>query len=358
MIEVIGSGDAAIQKILDAHRNEQAQHAVDGNFLQVKPWSPTPDNEPPDRKPLLTAGGCRILTRENVALWIAGAGVGKSSSVESASVAGLVEGVDCLSFDVDPDARRVVIDTERPRRDHWRSWRRGMRRINIPRDSAHPKVKYYLFSEMARVSDRQSALQEIISTNPDLLFIDGAADFVADVNDPEECGAWVHWLLAELRKRDLGAVVTLHPNPGALDGKGRGHLGSELWRVAEAVQTIKRQGEHRCITASGAAGKTRNDGAPEDIWFAWDETASMFLSSQPPDAGSKPGTGAKYEQIALALRTVRAEWGFADLVTAIEGQTGKGPAAAKGIYQRMAGRKLIEKTSSGLWRIVDPESGF
>jgi len=42
MVDVIGTGDPAIQKILDAHRNEQAQHAVDGDFSEVPAAIPAP----------------------------------------------------------------------------------------------------------------------------------------------------------------------------------------------------------------------------------------------------------------------------------------------------------------------------
>jgi len=98
------------------------------------------------------------------------------------------------------------------------------------------------------------------------LALDGVADPVNDVNDPEESFAFVGWLQSIAITGAFPVLGVLHLNPGDT-GKSRGHLGSQLNRKAEHVLRVTKNGE----TSEAATQFSRRAPIPDDRTpcFAW-----------------------------------------------------------------------------------------
>lgn len=72
--------------------------------------------------------------------------------------------------------------------------------------------------------------------NIGLMFIDGIADLVKNVNDIEECNAMVQLLMSWSKDYEIAIGTVLHMNYGTM--KATGHLGSAVTKKAETVIAI------------------------------------------------------------------------------------------------------------------------
>jgi hypothetical protein len=73
---------------------------------------------------------------------------------------------------------------------------------------------------------------------PDLVFIDGVRDLVADINDTKEADAKSDMMMRWSEIYDCHIAVVLHQNKG--DNNARGHIGSELMNRSETVVSASR----------------------------------------------------------------------------------------------------------------------
>ena len=106
-----------------------------------------------------------------------------------------------------------------------------------------------------------------------LLFIDGGADLVFDVNDLKEACSLVTELHQLATETCCVIVTTLHHNPGG--EKTRGHLGSQIERKSESVLVLRKDGETTSISCKPARRQEiSGDKAP---CFSWDTQAAMHL---------------------------------------------------------------------------------
>ena len=84
-----------------------------------------------------------------------------------------------------------------------------------------------MLREVEDLQDRNSYLwQAIEDFKPTVVFIDGVADLVSDINKFDECMMLVRKLMAEASRRFMSIWSVLHVNYGTQ--KMRGHLGTEI----------------------------------------------------------------------------------------------------------------------------------
>ena len=136
---------------------------------------------------------------------------------------------DCLGFTAqNPNGLAVVhLDTEQCPFDHWQGIGRAIRRAKASTAPAW-LLSYCLTGFSA--ADVRAAIRILTAQASKKfggihsVFIDGIADAVPDVNDPEETSS----LITELHKLaiefDCPILNIIHVNPGS-DFKTRGHLG-------------------------------------------------------------------------------------------------------------------------------------
>lgn len=203
--------------------------------------------------PLLTCGGTVFATRQNLTV-VSGKPKVCKTTFQSVIVAAAITGTSILTIGASNPLRVLLCDTEQSGYYLSRQCDRILRIAGIEKKikegfsvlelrSYEPAERYNLIAE---------AVEDL---RPDLLFIDGAADLVADTNDLLSSERLVSNLLTMSSKYNLGIVTIIHSNPGA-DGKVRGHLGSTSERKAETVITLERDGISDTITVKPR--QTRN----------------------------------------------------------------------------------------------------
>ncbi len=94
---------------------------------------------------------------------------------------------------------------------------------------------------------------------PNLIILDGAADFVNSFNDEVECTTFVHRLLCIVEENDCALIGLIHENKAADDFNAKGHLGSQFQqKSALIIETIATGGLIK-VTSSAARHKSMPD---------------------------------------------------------------------------------------------------
>lgn len=241
---------------------------------------------------VLSLNGVKILSTGNIAGIIAQPGLGKSQTCEAIVSSFLYEDCDALGFETNlrPGSKILYLDGERTVMDCKRGLQRIAKRAQIAgagndifcqEDFGLKNVIYESFIQIPFVEARRAALMQLVEENDiGLLLMDGIGEFCADPNDQKEVAKLRMWLVSLANMYDFGIITTLHSNPGS--DKPRGHLGSELCRVAESIYLLKRaetDREIRRLTTDFDFTKTRNDTDLNETNFKWDDGKKMFVST-------------------------------------------------------------------------------
>lgn len=253
--------------------------------------------EPPVVFSLARTGIC---TAGNLTTISAQAKAGKTATVGAMIASVLAESPgDFLGFEsAIPRGKALVhLDTEQTRFDHAELIRRAMRRADVKRAPAWLRsacVTDFSLREL-RESIRISlddAAQKFGGIHSFIL--DGVADCVTDVNDPQEANEFVAELHALAMRYNAPFILIIHLNPSS-DTKTRGHLGSQLERKAESNLKLKKSDEITTLFCD----KNRRAPIPEPTAprFAWDSEAGMHMSL--PSSGQSKASARKSELVEI-----------------------------------------------------------
>lgn len=131
-----------------------------------------------------------------------------------------------LTCDI-PNARVLYVDTEQNMASTLFVQRRVHHLCGWRGKDANARFRVMMLREVEDLQDRNSYLwQAIEDFKPTVVFIDGVADLVSDINKFDECMMLVRKLMAEASRRFMSIWSVLHVNYGTL--KMRGHLGTEI----------------------------------------------------------------------------------------------------------------------------------
>jgi len=276
------------------HRTESTFKAANTSNTKV-----LPDNfseelllsyVPVHKKPIAEFAGTGILKVGGICTIIGHIGGGKSQVIESIVASKLNPYVQSLGFNLVLDDERPLlwIDSERTKNDIAAGYNRIKARIKIENNpelivgERFKGLHCFPFVAYPNITERTKELERLVRLlKPSLLVLDGAADFVRDVNDSNECTDFIALVISLANEFNFGIITTIHPNPGFQnDYKPRGVLGSELLRKSESVLLLKRASddrETRVLTMDFAHGKNRNNSDNLESYFKWDSNESMFL---------------------------------------------------------------------------------
>jgi hypothetical protein len=183
-----------------------------------------------------------------------------------------------------------------------------------------------------------------------LIVIDGIADYIKDVNDPEQSNAIIKYFESLAMKYGTPIIAIVHTNPGT--DKERGHLGSQIQRKCESLLMIKQEGDISFIVPKHlrSAGK----GKIQQIQFMYDEEKGYHVG-----CGVHVGeeTNKEAEKIELTARIAREV--FADQAALKDGKAvervmrvaGKRETIAKGYLTIMRAHEMIVQGDDKLWRL-------
>lgn len=264
-------------------------------------------NPPPKAPPIYSLGGVCIATSGNLTAITGQAKSGKSSLLAAMIAAAHDPQGDTLGMTSNNDRGGALIhfDTEQAPEDHFslvgQALRRAVRPSVLPwfrsyclTDQTPPELLAALKFEAAAALEACGFIHSII--------VDGIADLVWDVNDPEESNSLILEVRALSIKYACPVVCVLHENPTTEAGgrnKTRGHLGSQLERKAFASLTLSKDADGVVSVYSGNSRKLHiaKDGAPS---FVWSDEVGMHITCQA--AAPKTGRAASIKLAELADR--------------------------------------------------------
>ncbi len=151
---------------------------------------------------------------------------------------------------------------------------------------------------------------------PQLIIIDGSADFVNSFNDEVECSQLVHQFICIVEENDCALLSLIHENKAADDFNAKGHLGSLLVQKSALVIETRKAGELIKVSCSEARHKSMPD------WYlTYDENGMLQDGSELfaeltanrtqslRDANKAKSEKLAKERLELAYAIIRSENG-------------------------------------------------
>ena len=297
------------------------------------------DRPIPQPPPRFMIDGKGVCTPDNLTSVIAQAKAGKSAFISAMLAAVFLadaeaRGID-LPEDFTPDTLAVTaampeglpilhIDTEQSPADHDRSVRRAMKRAGL----TAPPASFHSFRLAGlTVGELRTALREMLrrlcpAGNAFAVFLDGGADFVANVNDPDESKEFVAELMSLATTYHCPIITVVHENPG---------------------------------NPENSTGKMRGAPISEDKGprFQWFDGAGMHVSTSTKATTRDDKKRAELRDFAEAVfkeaGAVALTW--TDINKRISEVAGIKKDGAEDRFKKMRTLGVIEKDVMGLWRL-------
>lgn len=243
-----------------------------------------PQQAPPEDELCLCLDDYPIAARGNLTCIQGKSKVGKSAVI--AAILGACQrgnhacSGDTLRFDWQGDDNGAIIhlDTEQSGGDWHALVRRSVKRSGMPAVSTRlvslPLVR---FARSERLAILELALEKELQRQGgiDIVIIDGVADLCSSPNDEAESLELISRLHALAQEYRTAIICVLHENPSSVEGKSRGHLGSELNRKAFANLRIEKDPENSVSTMWGMDMRKRDIPREQGFCFAWNEPLKM-----------------------------------------------------------------------------------
>lgn len=186
---------------------------------------------------------------------------------------------------------------------------------------------------------------------PNLIILDGAADFVNSFNDEIECTTFVHRLLCIVEENDCALIGLIHENKAADDFNAKGHLGSQFQQKSALIIEAIATGNLIKVTSSAARHKSMPD------WYlTYDEDGmlqdgselfSNQLSSRTQnmrETNKEKSEKLINERLEMAYAIIRESGGSIsrkDLTSKLEKRTGRDRSTISGFISGQLGKTLF-----------------
>lgn len=319
---------------------------------------------PPRPVPILMLGDKVISTPGNLTNIQAQAKAGKSAVVGAIIAAmfnGNRQGADTLEFSAENEAGKLVLhfDTEQSRFDHDALIRRAMTRARV--DEPPPWFHSYCLTDLAVLNRRaviNCALNDSAGAGVFAVIIDGMADLCCDPNDAEESFGLVDALHAAAIKHDCAIVTVVHENPGSMEGKMRGHLGSQLERKAETPLRLAKDAANGITTIWTERARHCHIPKEQGYCFSWSDTQGMHVSRGRAGTIKATEKREKLTEMAKAAFGTDATLSNAALLGRICDVENVKESTAKTRIKNCLAEGIMGKTAGGSYMLIAPvESG-
>lgn len=146
-----------------------------------------------------------------------------------------------------PENKIIFIDTEQKPQDTQLVYERIMTLAGRPLADDYDHLQVYTLRTLDPV-EMLRLIEEIIRReHPDVVFIDGIVDLIANFNEVEGSQQLIHQLIrlasADVTGQDTALVCVLHTNKNDDDHNMRGHLGTMLSQKSGIVLECQKQGD-------------------------------------------------------------------------------------------------------------------
>jgi hypothetical protein len=327
-------------------------------LLQKREFNP--HIEPPPLRPIYTLAAIPISTPANLTTITSAIKTGKSAAIGAMAAAAMPhrDDADLLGFSSNnpKDLALLWFDSEQSPDDFWHCVNRAIRRAGLPEPP--PWLHAYCLTGLG-CKRAWECVTEATKAAADMhggihsTLIDGFADLVADVNDPEESNSFVAELHDMAIKHDCPIIGVIHFNPGS--EKSRGHLGSQVERKAETNLALEKDADETTVIYSC---KNRRAGIPKNLGprFAFSPKAGMHVTVE--SRQSAKDTEKRETLLALAEdmfgdhRAMR----YSDLVSTVKKTMSVRGRQAERKVAEMKRLTVIKSSVAGLYEIAKQAS--
>lgn len=306
-------------------------------------------DDKPEEMPeaIVTMHGIPVSTRKNLTL-LSGASKAGKTAITSVICAGAIQskGIDgCANIEVAENCYEhavLHVDTEQSRYHHYRNFKSAvLKRAGLP---TAPDYYYSYNIRSLNIIEYKTFLDSLFAKayamhdGIHLAVIDGAADFIASVNDEIESNSIVSYFEQLAIKYDTTILLVLHVNPGT--EKERGHLGSQLQRKCESVLSIKKEGDLSVLEAKLLRGGASGQFTP--IYYQFDDNKGYHVFM---DATDVYGKRSALQELANQVFTKALN--YANAVKKIEDTDRCATPTAKRKIKEMLTAGVVEKREEG-----------
>ncbi|MCX8496715.1 MAG: AAA family ATPase [Akkermansiaceae bacterium] len=243
-----------------------------------------PQQAPPEDELCLCLGDYPVAAHGNLTCIQGKSKVGKSAVI--AAILGACQRGNyacsgdtlCFKWQGGDGGAIIHLDTEQSGGDWHALVRRSVQRSGMPAVSTRlvslPLVR---FARSERLAILELALEKELQRQGgiDIVIIDGVADLCSSPNDEAESLELISRLHALAQEYRAAIICVLHENPSSVEGKTRGHLGSELNRKAFANLRIEKDPKDSISTMWGMDMRKRDIPREQGFCFAWNEDLKM-----------------------------------------------------------------------------------
>jgi hypothetical protein len=313
------------------------------------------NNPPPKPRAVFKFDDKTISTPGNLTLIQGPVKAGKSAvmaAMMAAVLNGNRQGPDTLGFSSENATAWGFIhfDTEQSPHDSDALIRRSMERARV--SSLPPWFHSYALADLD-VDERNAALaiamKDAAANHGGIhaVLIDGVADLCASPNDETEAFGLVASLHSAAIAYDCSVIAVIHENPGNVEGKTRGHLGSQLARKAETPLRLHKDEANGITTVWADRARHCHIPRSEGLCFQYSAAAGMHVS-----CGSAREIRAEAKRSKFADEADRAfadedRLSYTDLVSRIEQTASITVKTAQKRVATYAAEGLIKKREDG-----------
>lgn len=344
----------------DTFKNHFADIQKGIDYSDLEKWRITDKTKIPIPEPTITIAGETITTSEALTV-ISGASKSGKSALLSVLVAGAIvqdgfyDGIAEIEVLHNASQKAVIhLDTEQARHLHQVKLKTILKRASLttcPDYYLSYNIRQLDYASYSNVTTAicDSATQKFNGIHS--VWIDGGADYIADVNDASLSNAIVKYFEDLSIKYHCPVIIILHTNPNG--DKERGHFGSQCQRKAEAVLTVKNDDTDVSYIEGKFLRQAGKNSIPR-IQFYFDKSKGYHVG-----CGTKSADVDRTQKKANQMQNLCTEvFGgqrsllYSEAVDAIVGNTLCSERTAKTYFQTLRAAKLIEQANDKRWRKI------
>lgn len=313
--------------------------------------------------PVITWDGAAIATPGNLLGISAQIKAGKTaikglflSAVLSGS--GIADGFPTIVCEPANGKAIIDLDTEQSEADQQDNLNTVLKRAgltNTPDNLRSYNIRQLTMKDYRQFTDNICLLCSEKLGGIHLISIDGAADFIASVNDEEKANEILEYFTHLSIRFNCPVIIIVHLNPNS--DKERGHLGSQLQRKCFGLLTIEKAKGSDISTLIPKAFRKAGNADVQPIHFTYDKEKHYHVQIDAPDSEKEKAAAimTKHKVIAKEVFDNMAVYSYTDAVKAIMKHTNRKDRTAKEMISNMAGWEFIIKGTDNNYRLNPQE---
>ncbi len=316
----------------------------------------------PEPEPVIKISGQTFATREDI-FALTGAPKSGKSAEQYMLIAGCISETGQIpdgnsEIEVLPNTRHeavIHLDSEQARHKHQRNIKNICKRAGFATCPDHLLSYNIRQLDIDKYAEFTAGICECAFFRfggIHSIWIDGGADYIADVNDPDTSNTAIKYFENLAIKFHTAVFIIVHTNPGS--EKERGHFGSQIQRKSGGTLLIKNDGD----TSTIKAVRLRYAGAGDipELMFKYDNEKGYHVG-----CGTKP---TNTDPDAKAQKKITDTWSLCTKIFSGQKSFSRGNAinaimmkkacqdrTAAGIFALMTAGEMILKGEDNNYRI-------